>query len=206
MDNAKNTIEKEFSAVGFINREEDDMDIPWNTYYVNIRLNGFVKLIRLGQVDGAFPTLNDYTSVEPFFDKHKLLEIHNLYEEQKNQHKKEPLIILANITGKYIFNLNNPDKDHIEIENASLTNPISNISLNVSLNRSYTYTGIVTSVERQENFLVITLDTTDIKFKCPFDSIKSIDLFKPISISVNEHINTQSNPRYSYTVTEVKLL
>ena len=205
MDNAKNIIEKEFSTVALVEREEPDAcNIVWYTYYVHIRLNNSNELLTLGTLDEETPFEDTcFTSIAPCFCKDDLLKLHVLYE---NKNKDETTIpISVNVTGKYVFDLNNPDKDYVEIENVSLANiPDFNVSLNVSLNRPNTYTGIITSTERQENFIVLTLDTTDIKFECPFDSIKSIDLLKPISISVDEHIDTLSNPRYSYTVTEVK--
>ena len=107
--------------------------------------------------------------------------------------------MFANVTGKYVFDIDNPDKSHIEIKNVSCID-ISDVSIHYSKS----YTGIVTSFERQEDFIVVTLNTTDIKFKCPINSIKAIDLTKQINISVDVYMEPDS-PQTSdnYTVTEV---
>ena len=201
MENAKKIIEREFSTVGLIERSESFSSI---TYSIDFNLDNSANLVQLGEIDTS---PEHHTCVEPFFDEHKLLEIHNAFEKHKEHNVMRepyvPLLIFANVTGKYIFNLNNRYGDRIELENISIIG-----SPSVSIHHSKSYTGIVTSFERQEDLIVVTLDTTDIMFKCPIDSFKAIDMFKPINISVDDYMepltpySTQTLNRCN--VTEVK--
>lgn len=203
MNNAKNIIEKEFSTVGLIERSESLSGI---TYSIDFNLDNSANLVQLGEIDTS---PEQHTCVEPFFDEHKLLKIHNAFEKHKEHdvmgEPYVPLLIFANVTGKYIFNLNNRYGNRIELENISIID-----SPSVSIHHSKSYTGIVTSFERQEDLIVVTLDTTDTIFKCPIENFKAIDISKPINISVDDYMEPlapySSQTLNGCTVTEIKQL
>lgn len=198
----KNTVKKEFSTAGFIDQFYN-MSTLLKEYWLYFRLNDSAHRIQLGSVDVYPEKRNDYAYVEPFFPKRELQAVHAFYENRHDIYKDKPLPVFANVNGTYVFDMNNPDNDHVEIENVSCMN-VPDVS--VSLNRSCTYTGIITSIELNPNSILLTLDTANVKFICPDNIFKKLSLYGTVTLYVDEHVMPSVPRSYKYIVTDAKLL
>lgn len=207
-----NIIKREFTTIGTIDYEAHDLVGDFE-YALTICLNNVKERLYLGFFDPCRPDMNlnqKFLETNKYYLKDKYsrystplfndIQLRNLYN---TFHKTScpQSYIYANVTGIYVFDMDNPDNDHIEVNTVSLIDPPD-----VSITQSKTYTGIPVTINYTNNTAIITLDTTEITFSCPINTINSFDLTKPIVITVTEHITPTTPRKYSYTVTDVKQL
>ena len=193
MEYMDNTIEKKFTTTGLI-EQTYDVDTDTLVYWLFIRLNDCKKDIFLCECDTNCEKFTANKNIKSIVSN-KLKYLHML-----DQNSPDMFPLFVNVTGKYVFDINHPDNDHIEIEDILFHN-----SADVSVHRSSKYTGIITSVERHSEFVLLTMNGSNIKFTCPITKFKNFYKENPVMLYVDENMSPASS-HHTYTVTDIEIL